>query len=147
MNDLAALVRWAELGRYKAIGEWSSGSGESGSGLEPMPMNNSEWIFFGLLTFCDFFVLLLLISSLGGFFRRLSDHRTTRARRQAGQSSLSDALAVQSMAIIVRSQMQARRGGKPRGTGNSACPQTPLMAPHSRWYGRCRAICRMSSTL
>lgn len=57
--------------------ERGSGSGEHGSGLEPMPMDSPEWVFFGLLAFCDFFVMLLLVSAAGGFLRRLCDRHTT----------------------------------------------------------------------
>ena len=82
--------------------ERGSGSGESGSGgLEPMPMNRPEWVFFGLLTFCDVFVLLLLVSSIGGFIGRLCDRRTTRTGHSDSTSRLRAALATQSMTVIV----------------------------------------------
>jgi hypothetical protein len=121
-----------------------SGSGESGSGLEPMPMDKSEWIFFGLLSFCDFFVLLLMLSSLGGFIRRLIDHRTTRTGRNDSHSRLRAALATQSMTVIVRVHPSAVPAAKfSVKTAPSAASVTalPVLAPH-----RYRATCRMSSS-
>jgi hypothetical protein len=103
MEDILVDLR-ATLLRSEVDDLWydrGSGSGESGSGLEPMPMDRSEWIFFGLLSFCDFFVLLLMLSSLGGFIRRLVDHRTTRTGRNDSHSRLRAALATQSMTVIV----------------------------------------------
>jgi len=87
---------------YDPFYEAGSGSGEAGSGLEPMPMVESEWIFFGILSFCDFFVLLLLLSSVGGFLRRLCDHSTTSTGRNDNHSRLRAALATQTMTVIVR---------------------------------------------
>jgi len=64
-------------------------------------MNRPEWVFFGLLTFCDVFVLLLLVSSIGGFIGRLCDRRTTRTGHSDSTSRLRAALATQSMTVIV----------------------------------------------
>jgi len=133
MVDVFAESRAALLGDdfYNLRYDLGSGSGESGSGLEPMPIDKSEWIFFGLLSFCDFFVLLLMLSSLGGFIRRLIDHRTTRTGRNDSHSRLRAALATQSMTVIVSSILQQCKSHS-LALGLRRAPQTMtvLMSVH-----------------